>query len=207
MQNDRARFFADVRVWAVTNFANLAYVLFGGRSQAPALALFFMPRADTTSGPEEERILALAPFLVNQPVGRTKSVRRNRETWSVVVNGAEMRELPPRVETGLSPHAPYSTSRELIAKLVALADGHARPCAIHLAETMEELAFLRHGIGPIGFLHRRRLDAARRDLIDAVPGTVTVTEVANRYCLAHTGRFAIAYRRAFGESPSDSLKG
>ena len=67
------------------------------------------------------------------------------EVWEL----AEMRELPPRVETGLSPHAPYSVSRDLFAKLLAVADGHGRPCAVHVAETMEELAFLRHGIGPM----------------------------------------------------------
>lgn len=64
----------------------------------------------------------------------------------------------------------------------------------------------RHGVGPIGFLHRRRLEAARRELADAVPGEVTVTEVANRYCLPHTGRFAVAYRSLFGESPSETLR-
>ena len=68
---------------------------------------------------------------------------------------AEMAELPPRVETGLSPHAPYSVSRPLISRLLALADGQGRPCAIHCAETMEELAFLRHGIGPIRETLRR----------------------------------------------------
>jgi AraC-like DNA-binding protein len=64
----------------------------------------------------------------------------------------------------------------------------------------------RHGVGPIGFLHQRRLEAARRELIAAVPDEATVTEVAHRYCFAHTGRFAIAYRRAFGELPSETLR-
>jgi len=62
---------------------------------------------------------------------------------------AEMKALPPRVDTGLSPHAPYSVSRLLIARAVAVASGHARPLAVHVAETLEELAFLRHGIGPL----------------------------------------------------------
>jgi AraC-like DNA-binding protein len=64
----------------------------------------------------------------------------------------------------------------------------------------------RHGVGPIGFLHRRRLEAARGDLLATAPGYATVTEVAHRYGFAHTGRFAIAYRRAFGESPSTTLR-
>jgi len=68
---------------------------------------------------------------------------------------AEMKALPVTVETGLSPHAPYSVSRPLLARLVALAEGHGRPLAIHVAETLEELAFLRHGIGPLRELLRR----------------------------------------------------
>ncbi len=67
---------------------------------------------------------------------------------------AEMRALPPRVQSGLSPHAPYSVSRELVERLVAVADGHRRPLAVHLAETLEELAFLRHGLGPLRELLR-----------------------------------------------------
>ncbi len=93
----RARLFEAVRVWTVTNFANLAYILFSGRSQAAAMALFFEPR--TTSDPvpsAHERILTFAPFLANQRLGRAKRARRAKETWSVVVNGAELRE--PRTE-------------------------------------------------------------------------------------------------------------
>jgi cytosine/adenosine deaminase-related metal-dependent hydrolase len=71
--------------------------------------------------------------------------------WDLV----EMRALPPNVETGVSPHAPYSVSRPLLERVVAVADGHGRPLAVHLAETLEELAFLRHGIGPLRELLKR----------------------------------------------------
>lgn len=40
----------------------------------------------------------------------------------------------------------------------------------------------------------------------AAPGDLTVTEVAHHCGFVHTGRFAIAYRRAFGESPSTTLR-
>lgn len=73
------------------------------------------------------------------------------EAWEIV----EMRPLPPRVETGFSPHAPYSVSRELFGRAVAVADGHKKPLATHMAETLEELAFIRHGIGPLRELTRK----------------------------------------------------
>ncbi|MBW2286956.1 MAG: AraC family transcriptional regulator [Deltaproteobacteria bacterium] len=63
----------------------------------------------------------------------------------------------------------------------------------------------RHGMGPAGFLRRRRLEAARRDLAAAEPGATAVSDVALRYGFAHLGRFAGAYREAFGELPSETL--
>ena len=63
----------------------------------------------------------------------------------------------------------------------------------------------RHGMGPIRFLRLRRLEAARRDLLAAEPGSSSVTEVMHRYGFGHPGRFAAQYRRQFGESPSVTL--
>jgi AraC-like DNA-binding protein len=34
-----------------------------------------------------------------------------------------------------------------------------------------------------------------------------VADVAMRWGLVHTGKFAAAYRRAYGESPSETLRG
>jgi len=79
---------------------------------------------------------------------------RADDVFAEVWERAEMRDLPPRVDTGLAPHAPYSVSRELLAQASAMAAGHGRPLAIHVGETLEELAFLRHGIGPLRELHR-----------------------------------------------------
>ena len=69
--------------------------------------------------------------------------------WDEVWDLVEMHDLPPNVGTGVSPHSPYAVSRPLLERAVAMADGHGRPLAIHVAETLEELAFLRHGIGPL----------------------------------------------------------
>lgn len=88
----RARLFDAVRTWGVTNFANLAYVLFAGRSEAPAMSLFFELR-DGDKPEYDEPIWAFAPFRTNQRGGRVDDARRGRDTWNVVVNGAEMREL------------------------------------------------------------------------------------------------------------------
>jgi len=67
-------------------------------------------------------------------------------------------------------------------------------------------AFLkRYGMGPIGFLKQRMLDAAYRILLGVDPGTSRVTDVALRYGFVHMGKFAVEYRKAFGEMPSTTL--
>ena len=64
----------------------------------------------------------------------------------------------------------------------------------------------RHGISPMAWLKERRLEAAQRDLRAAQPDEVTVTEVALRYGFDNLGRFAVDYRRRFGETPSQTLR-
>lgn len=50
---------------------------------------------------------------------------------------------------GLSPHAPYTVHPELMQSLVALANEHRLPVAMHLAETREELQLLERGDGSL----------------------------------------------------------
>ncbi len=63
-----------------------------------------------------------------------------------------------------------------------------------------------HNLGPISWLRSQRLEAARVELIAALPGEVSVTEIANRYGFENPGRFASAYQRRFAELPSTTLK-
>ena len=57
----------------------------------------------------------------------------------------------------------------------------------------------------MAFIKQRRLDAAYLDLLGARPDTCSVTQVAFSYGFSHVGKFAIEYRKAFGEAPSMSL--
>ena len=86
----RQQLFKSVHAWCVGNFSNLAYVLFAGRAERPALTLFFSP----LDGQEcEGRILTFAPFIMNQRANRSAREGIKRDTWSIVVNGSELTEI------------------------------------------------------------------------------------------------------------------
>ena len=62
------------------------------------------------------------------------------------------------------------------------------------------------GIGPIRYLHLRRMHLARRALLHADPTASSVTRVANDFGFAELGRFSGNYRRMFGEPPLATLR-
>lgn len=61
------------------------------------------------------------------------------------------------------------------------------------------------GCTPTEWLREQRLLACRSALTDGAPTTHTVTGIALDHGFLHLGRFSVAYRRRFGESPSRTL--
>jgi AraC family ethanolamine operon transcriptional activator len=62
------------------------------------------------------------------------------------------------------------------------------------------------GLSPMAYFQAVRLNAVRQEL-RAAADRVTVHEIAQRWGFSHTGEFAAAYRRLFGELPSQTLNG
>ncbi|MCU1583741.1 MAG: Xylulose kinase [Microbacteriaceae bacterium] len=58
---------------------------------------------------------------------------------------------------------------------------------------------------PMTYLRQLRLEQIHKELSDAEPGSVTVTEVAAKWGISHFGRFAASYRHRFSEQPSDTM--
>jgi AraC-like DNA-binding protein len=79
--------------------------------------------------------------------------------------------------------------------------------ALGTAERTLRAACIEHlGMGPIRYLGLRRMHLVRRALLSAAPSTATVTKIAMEHGFWELGRFAVAYRAHFGESPSATLQ-
>ena len=79
--------------------------------------------------------------------------------------------------------------------------------AIGVADRTLRLHCMEHlGMSPQPYLWLRRMNFARRALSLADPAKSTVTEIATGQGFWELGRFAISYRRLFGESPSETLR-
>jgi len=77
----------------------------------------------------------------------------------------------PRVHPGLSPHAPYTVSRDLLRAAGELSRRRRWPVCVHWAETEEEIEWLTERSGPLrALLHRPGSDpeAFRRDGLEAL---------------------------------------
>jgi len=75
-----------------------------------------------------------------------------------------------------------------------------------VGERSLQLAFrARRGMSPMRFIAERRLAIANQRIWNASADD-DVTVIATRLGFTHLGRFSIAYRAAFGESPSQTLR-
>ena len=97
-----------------------------------------------------------SPALPASPIGGVRffeligiSPERRNECLSLGRTFLSKSNVPVRWQHGLSPHAPYTTSLELVEQAVALANEFQAPIAMHLAETKEELELLDAHSGPL----------------------------------------------------------
>jgi N-6 DNA Methylase len=83
----RSAFFSRRRVWLLANFANLAYVLFAGRTQRPASVVFF----ESQPPDQPHNIASFAPFVVEQTANCPEQPNRRLTTWNIIVQ--DVREV------------------------------------------------------------------------------------------------------------------
>ena len=120
----------------------------------------------------------------------------------------------------LAENPPATTKLALLPSDLTLNDAEDYICAnLDTTITQDDLAEVvgvsirslsrafnkKYGLSPMAFLLQRRLDACYAQLRGSDSDVITVTEVSMSYGFWHAGRFASAYKKAFGESPSESL--
>jgi AraC-like DNA-binding protein len=103
----------------------------------------------------------------------------------------------------------------VLSRLLEFLEAHAfRPiylaeicAAIGIAERTLRSCCERHlGMGPVRYLTFRRMHLVRRALQRSDPSVATVTEIVTDHGFFELGRFSVAYRMLFGESPSETLR-
>jgi len=90
----RKAFFRQHRIHSIANFSNLAEVLFARRARVPAAAFCFGLRDKKAVPDDLEMTRVFSPLVANQEATRPVTTSVRNETWSLVVNGDEIRELP-----------------------------------------------------------------------------------------------------------------
>jgi AraC-like DNA-binding protein len=103
-------------------------------------------------------------------------------------------KIMARFEEFLSSHQTAPVYLAEICAVVGASERTLRACC------QEQL-----GMGPIKYLHLRRMHLARRALCASRPGGSTVTRIAADHGFWEFGRFSVEYRHLFGESPAATL--
>lgn len=130
---------------------------------------------DMTTPPTQPEWLAaclasppIAIWALTEWIGPTAAQAEASLTWSTRFNdqleaisqGDASGDTMSWLKAGLSPHAPYTTSIEMVRQAVALSQSRQTLISMHLAETMEEIEWLAHRTGPLQAMLERFVPAS-----------------------------------------------
>jgi len=90
----RSQFLQEMKVHTVVNFSNLRWIISGGRFTAPAAAFFYQPLlSESELDSNDQMIRTYSPFVANQEATRPNTTGKRDESWSIVVNASEIRDI------------------------------------------------------------------------------------------------------------------
>lgn len=93
----RRAFFTQNTVHRITNFSNLAYILFAGRAEHPAATVIYTKGNNARNKPG---IVHYGPFVVHQILDNARG-RTNDQVWAITVYENDIQTvLPEEAETG-----------------------------------------------------------------------------------------------------------
>lgn len=132
-----------------------------------------------------------------------------------LLGAAAVRTFPNTTMTADYQPGPGQVAPAALRRAVAFIDANAeRPLtltdiavAVSAPPSALQHSFIReYGTSPLGYLHRVRLERARRDLQAADPATgATVHSVATRWGFPNPTKFSATYLDVYGQPPSHTL--
>jgi AraC-like DNA-binding protein len=169
---------------------------------------------DLTSGAGRSlsRLIHLAGAELHDDTGLTHHPLVAGRLWHGILTGLLLAADHPyrdELTQQARPSRPRHVKRAIDAMeadpaLVVTVHDLARVSGVGVRALQE--GFHRHvGVSPMAYLRRVRLARAHEELRVASRGQTTVAGVANRWGFMHQGRFAAAYRRAYGVTPGQTL--
>ena len=173
------------------------------------------PAMSLRSGPglSWSRLVRLLRDEVDHPDGLIRHPLMADRLRQTILSGLLL-SVPHRYHDELTAPAAPGPPRAIRRAVQAIHDEPERPFGVadlaaeaKISVRSLQEGFKRHvGQTPMAYLQQVRLDRVHGELRHADPQRVTVAAVAHRWGFAHLGRFASAYRRRFGESPSETLR-
>lgn len=117
---------------------------------------FSQARAGSALAAAEQRLQELHDFVKREILAPASGTDGAAIDGDLSPFGSAFSDAPPlpskwvggKYRVGVSPHAPYTASPQLIRELVSVAVSQDMPVALHLAESPEELQLLDEGKGP-----------------------------------------------------------
>jgi len=130
--------------------------------------------------------MIMTRLLLSHPHSYTEALRRHE------------RPIAPRdIKRAVDYLEAHLDAPVTLADLVAAAGVAGRTLLQHFRDAK--------GVSPIRYLRNARFAKVREALARAQPGD-SVTAIAMSWGFTHMGRFAVEYRKRFGESPSETLR-
>ena len=131
---------------------------------------------------EQDILYALVTCLTADDVDDATAARRRH--WNIMV----------RFEEALEKRFGSALHMADVRALIGVPERTLRMCCAEIL-----------GMGPNRYLRLRRLSTVHAVLRRADPTTASVADLARRFGFSELGRFAAAYRKVFGETPSATL--
>jgi AraC-like DNA-binding protein len=128
----------------------------------------------------------LSAFLMSHPHTYSDALQRREST----ILPRDVRRAVDYIEANLE-------QAVTVADLVNVTGVAGRTLFMHFKEF--------RGVSPMRYLRNARLRQVRDALLCAEPGA-SITEIAMKSGFTHLGRFSVAYRHHFGETPSETLR-